>query len=882
MPSPRSSERAPDLEALRELPPPILEKLRALVSRVRRIQLVRGCLATLAVAALATIALMAIGATFTILSPGLHLTLSLAALASVLITAYRCLYLPLRRELSLVQMARIIEVRHPELHERISSAIELLRGDDSDIPHGSEQLLAQVVRSAVTDAEDFRPEREFTYRCSKRYVVALAAGGLVIGAVTLIFPRPSARLLARVVAPLSHVGNAYAERLDVQPGDSLVAAGDPLTVRVSVRDAAAQRAEIRRTSPGGSESVESLRVVAHDPEAGTTEFSITFPAIHDDFRYRIRCGRAVSEYFDVVAARRPDIRRLEVSYDFPAYTKMPPTATTGIGQSITAIAGTKIRVRAHFDRPLESAVLKIDGNPMPATDDHRTDPNNPQATWEFEMAAGTQGHWKIELEDLQSISNLAAEQPFRSIADRPPSIREFGDGQELRVRPDERLALRYEVDEDFGISSVRLRTGDRLSDLPQELPSPSEVGTYAGQVHLDVSGLAESGAGPFPIYLVVADNRPDPQVVEAGPITLSFDSGAGSLAEQAVDAQQEAASGSLESALARLGEAQLLARPIAGQLLKPDLIPDGTLADLARIQELTGEAEALVREAYAEFSPPSSLFNALAPALLDIAVDHLTPARQAAEEIPLIDVKVTRVYRGHRIARELDEGIADLDVAIRMIKHQTAQAKVFAKLSDLGERQRILADSLATASDKIDRQRLEEQQSELARAIGELAEQSQRSAADQLQDARQIASSLAEQAGALAGQQAQLAGWLDRAEDPGLREETRNNLGGTLAAEQREIAEALSRRASVPETTRIEAGVSDLISESGERADAAAEAIAGERFEDAAALGNDIADSLALAVASDGRPPLRERLERLGAWQRKSGRAGRCACPWPD
>ena len=63
-------------------------------------------------------------------------------------------------------------------------------------------------------------------------------------------------------------------------------------------------------------------------------------------------------------------------------------------------------------------------------------------------------------------------------------------------------------------------------------------------------------------------------------------------------------------------------------------------------------------------------------------------------------------------------------------------------------------------------------------------------------------------------------------------------------------------------------GCQDLDSESGERAYSAAGAIDGARFEDAAALGNDIADSLALAVASDSRPPLRERLERLGAWQK--------------
>ena len=35
--------------------------------------------------------------------------------------------------------------------------------------------------------------------------------------------------------------------------------------------------------------------------------------------------------------------------------------------------------------------------------------------------------------------------------------------------------------------------------------------------------------------------------------------------------------------------------------------------------------------------------------------------------------------------RRFDEGIADLNVAVRELKQQTAQAKVLAKMSDLGE-----------------------------------------------------------------------------------------------------------------------------------------------------------------------------------------------------
>ena len=57
MPRQRSSARAPEVEveveALKNLPKPILDKLRALIRRVRRVQVIRGGFATLAAGALA-------------------------------------------------------------------------------------------------------------------------------------------------------------------------------------------------------------------------------------------------------------------------------------------------------------------------------------------------------------------------------------------------------------------------------------------------------------------------------------------------------------------------------------------------------------------------------------------------------------------------------------------------------------------------------------------------------------------------------------------------------------------------------------------------------------------------------------------------------------
>ncbi len=301
----------------------------------------------------------------------------------------------------------------------------------------------------------------------------------------------------------------------------------------------AERAEIRRAVPGAPETVESLSLVGHDEAAGTTTFAITFPAVSESFSYRIRSGRAVSDYYDVIAAKRPEIRRLELSYEPPAYTGLPPLVTTGLGQSIEAVTGTKIQIRAHFDRPLESAVLKIDGNPMPASDDQSGETHNPRATWSFDLVAGTDGNWRVDLLDRESVSNRAIESPIRAIPDLPPSIHLLSEQDELRIRPDERLTLRYEVDEDFGLSAASLKLGGLQRELPQELPTRSGNGRYSGAAVLDLAQIpVPAGGQPIQVFVVVEDNRPQPQTAMAGPITITLDPDAGTLAEQAVDRQQ--------------------------------------------------------------------------------------------------------------------------------------------------------------------------------------------------------------------------------------------------------------------------------------------------------------------------------------------------------
>ena len=854
-------------EALKHLPKPILSKLRALVQRVRHVQLIRGGFATVAALTIAVIIIMAISATFTILSPMVHAALTTAGLLAVLATAYRTLFVPLRTHLSLSEIARVLETRHPELQERLSTAIGLLGSDDPDAIRGSEELLEQVVKAAITDAKTMRPEREFTNRSARSYIKMAGGAAALIALAALVFPGSSTRLLTRVVAPFSKVGNAFAHHLVVEPGDLRVPIGDPVTIRVTVLDPDARRAEIRRSSAGTPESVEAMALLSRDPEAGTTDFAITFPSVGEDFRYRIRSGRALSAYHEVSAATRPSVKRLEVIYHYPEYTRLGQSTVNDPQQEISAVSGTKIQVVANFDRPLDRAVFQIDGNLIPATQDRSDDEQNPHATWNFDITDEMEGYWKIALTDTFGVPNQAIENPIRSIPDRAPKLRLVSGQSNLRLRPDERLTLRYEVDEDFGIASTTILISDPQQAIPQAVPKLEAPEIYTGKATLDIGELTTGPDKTFEFFLEVADTHPDAQSAKVGPISVTIDAGADSLAEQFVDEQRSTMQQALTEAIAKLQEAKTHTTPIATELVKPDIIPLEILQELAKIQTLTGEAEKLVRDTAVAAAAPSSLFKMLSPALVGTAEDHLVPARQAAEEIPLTDEKVTRVHRAHKVSSEIDEGIADLNVAIRELKQQTAHAKLIARMSDLGEKQQQLAEDLAASTDADAQEKLREEQEQLAEEMNELVEASEKTVADQLLDARQDATELAEAAGELAEKQAELADLLDQAETPEAREEAVNDLIRTLEAEQREIGNQAGAMQDVARREAPDPTLLDELDASQDNAYAAADFLLENKLTESAATGAANAQTLKLLQGSVDHPALHEQLAYLATWQ---------------
>ena len=138
------------------IPPEITNGLSSLRRRIRWIQLIRGLLKTASVVLIGLLAIVALDFFLAPLPSWARTTLFFGWIIASGLAAIIFIAKSLLTKISLVKLARWLEERHPEVQERISTALEL-----SDHPEGiSPELLLELSNEAVADIGTVDPNEE--------------------------------------------------------------------------------------------------------------------------------------------------------------------------------------------------------------------------------------------------------------------------------------------------------------------------------------------------------------------------------------------------------------------------------------------------------------------------------------------------------------------------------------------------------------------------------------------------------------------------------------------------------------------------------------------------------------------------------------------------
>ena len=278
-----------------------------------------------------------------------------AIVVGTLWAGWRWFIKPLRSRITLVQMARWLETRHPEIQERVSTALELAGDASGGV---SESLLEELVTEAQGDVREVDPSREVRARRAKRWLWPATGLAAIFVLVFVIFPGEAQRLLVRAVAPFSDLGNAGAVRFSIDPKDIRVLEGDEVKITIAYSDSEAEELILIMDREGEEPLTETLKRAG--VEDGVSRFDYRLPAAKESFHYYAQVGKAQSDGYDVTVSPLPRMEKVQVSVDFPDYTDQS-SQRSPLGRGVSALGGSAITVEGMTTPGVEGGRFLLDG-----------------------------------------------------------------------------------------------------------------------------------------------------------------------------------------------------------------------------------------------------------------------------------------------------------------------------------------------------------------------------------------------------------------------------------------------------------------------------------------------------------------------------------------
>ena len=275
-----------------------------------------------------------------------------------------------------------------------------------------------------------------------RKAAAIAAGGGALMVFTLVAGAPALRH-AIETATLRLFPQSVT--VEVLPGDARVVAGKPLTIRARLRSGDAW---LSRTAPqlvvtAGAEqrTVEMTR--------GGDMFEFPFESVDRTFQYKVTADGVSSGEYTVTALFPPRVKRIDVHYQYPSFSALPPR-TEEDGGDIYAPEGTRVRLKIHTDKPVVSGELGV-LNRAPAL--RRAG----DQLLEAEFVISRDDSYRVRLTDGDGLASSDESEYFiRVMEDRPPDVRILRPSADQGITPLQEVPIEARAEDDYGIASLDL------------------------------------------------------------------------------------------------------------------------------------------------------------------------------------------------------------------------------------------------------------------------------------------------------------------------------------------------------------------------------------------------------------------------------------------
>ena len=840
------------------LPPEIESGLISLRRRIRKVQLFRGLLRTATVLLGGLLLIVALDYFLAPLPSTVRAVLFFLWLASILMAIVIFPIKPMTVKLPLVRLARWLESQHPEVQERISTALEI-----AERPEGiSPELLAELSREAAIDVGSLDPQQEVQTKRIRRSLWPAAGALAAIVALFAVWPREMGRLVTRAVSPFSELGNVGAFFFEIQPGDLEVLEGDEVNLDLVFTGSLDQSLELMIERDGQSLS-EVLKPVKTEGDRHT--FRHTVAAAEESFQYSARVGGSESDRFKVKVYPTPRLLEPVVTYQFPPYTEWPDRKAS-LGNGVQAIAGTRVSVSGRFDTPIDSGQMLIDGEEAGEVSLEGSS-NGTIATWTEVFKPGQAGLATMVVKhrlgrDLEGarFSVEAVEDPAPVVTLQTPVQREF------RVKPEDQIIMTYQVVEAIGLARAEIElevNGRSVEPLLELLPDRVESvrgDLWEGEAMVYLGSLVSKfqGANKFRMRLAISDNRPadleGPGVGYSEWLEVTLDKNAESLVRQELRKQDSDFHKTIDEAIADIHKARAKMNESRQELDKEQVSE--------RAEQKLSEARNKLQEARETLSDLTERMEQSVQAHrtdeIEEAISKLEEAQTSVEHAPLQDTPEARQSEVENALRQTEEVLNDLQKTKEEAYRDQPKVDDLARLQELAQRQEQLAREAAEQPTGTPDQKWQNEQRQVQEQLRQEVLQSPEAKSESLAELSAKAKALAEEAGDLKETQKDLAALATN--DPAPKDP--DALAKALAEEQAGVvAETREEMAGAAESGEARAeNLAKALEESQSALDNAQAAQAEEAAESAQKAAEQMAKD---AGESSSQKSLQEKQEAL-------------------
>ncbi len=361
---------------------------------------------------------------------------------TAILVAWRFLYIPFRTRISDVQIAQFIEERYPQLEDRLVTAVE----------YGQEGIAtSSMIDLLIKDALDKTNRVDFSVFVNRRrlaYFGLLGVGASLALLALLTWGPPFISYgINQLYVPWTQASFRSSTMIMVVPGDLEIIKGSDQQIKAQLVGFDSPDVQLY-VQP---ENTEVWTSSAMELEPYGSDFRYLLIDVQSSLRYYVEADgvRSPTHFLQVYDLAR--VERIDLTYNFPAYTGMTPQVVENEGD-ISALKGTKVDLAVQLNQPAHSARLLFD--------DQATLDLSASGSQNFTGSITLQHSGSYVVQLAESAGKLYAgssEYDIEVIEDKQPKVTVTKPMRDVRATNVEEVFSEVKAEDDIGMGKVELR-----------------------------------------------------------------------------------------------------------------------------------------------------------------------------------------------------------------------------------------------------------------------------------------------------------------------------------------------------------------------------------------------------------------------------------------